>query len=148
MREAKQSITPPYTRGRGSESSCGLFGLFAIGMYPPGYADSDDIERKHGDRVDAHRPRIGAGADDRRNQKDSQNGVADVLPEEFRAYDPEHCQKEDEDRQLEADAQAEDDGEKETAVILDGDHRRETVPESEDEDVDCAGQHVEVAEGS
>ena len=79
-------------------------------------------------------------------RKTARIGVADVLPEELGADDAEQGEEEDEDRQLEADAQAEDDGEKEAGVLLDGDHRVELLAEVDDEDLERAGQHEKVAE--
>ena len=63
----------------------------------------------------------------------------------LRAHDAEHGEEEDENRHLEADAEAEDDGQEEAGVVLDGDHGREVVAEVDDEDLERAGQHVEVA---
>ena len=96
-----------------------------------------DVERKHGNGVDAHGPGIGAGRDDGRDHETPQDGVADVLPQEPRAHDAEHGQEEDEDRHLEADAQAENDGEEEAGVVLDGDHGREVVADIDDENLDA-----------
>ena len=48
---------------------------------------------------------------------------------------------------LKADAEAEDDREEEAGVLLDGDHRVEVAAEVDDEDLERAGQHEEVAEG-
>ena len=41
-------------------------------MDPPRYRDSNQVKRKHGHGVDAHRPRIGAGADDRSDDEDGE----------------------------------------------------------------------------
>ncbi len=66
----------------------------------------------------------------------------------LRAHDAKHGEEEDENRQLEADAKAEDDRQEEAGVVLDGDHGREVVAEVNDEDLERAGQNVEVAKSS
>src|SRR6185437_17068152 len=118
---------------RTTTSYCGLFGFSAGGVDVPGYADADEVEGEHGNGVDAHGPRIGTGADDGGNDKDGEDGVANVLPEEPGADNAEHGEEEDEDGEFEADAEAEDDGEEEAAVVLDGDHGREVVSHVDDE---------------
>ena len=70
----------------------------------------------------------GLGADEGGHQEDDEDGVADVLPQEFGAHDAEQGQEEDQDRHLKADAEPEDDREEEAGVVLDGDHGREIVP--------------------
>ncbi len=65
----------------------------------------------------------------------------------LRADDAEQGEEEDEDRHLKADAEAENDGEEEAGVLLDGDHGVELVAEADDEDFERAGQDEEVAEG-
>src|SRR5579863_853651 len=114
-------------------------------MDPPGYADADEVKRKHGNRVDAHGPRVGAGGDDGGDEKDRENRIADVRPKKFGADDAEHGEEENEDGHFKADAEAKDDGEKETGVVLDGDHRREVMAEVHDQDFERAGQHIVIA---
>src|SRR5579863_7828173 len=115
-----------------------LFGLPAVWMDPPRDTDTDQVETQHGDGVDTHRPRIGAGRDDGRNQKNREDGVANVLPKEFRTDDTEQREEEDEDRHLKADAKAQDDGEEEARVLLDRDHGVELAAKSHDKDLERA----------
>src|ERR1700738_1739874 len=128
-------------------SRSGLFGAAARGMDPPRHADADEIKGEHGDGVDAHGPGIGAGTDEGGDQEYGEDGVADVLPQEFGADDAEHGEEEDEDGHFKADAEAEDHGEEEAGVLLDGDDGIELFAEADDEDLERAGKHEEVAEG-
>src|SRR5208337_1728499 len=127
-------------------STCGLLFPPACGVHPPGHRDADHIEAQHGEGIDAHRPRIGAGADDSGHNEDRQDGVADVFKEEAWADDAEEGQEKDEDGQLKADAKTEDDGKKEPGVLLDGHDGVELVAETENENLERAGQNEEVPE--
>ena len=63
----------------------------------------------------------------------------------LRVDDAEERQEKDEDRQLEADAQAEDDGEEEACVVLDRDDGVEVLAEVEDEHLERAGKQPVIA---
>ncbi len=73
--------------------------------------------------------------------------VANVLPQKARADDAEQRQEKDEDRHLEADAKAENDREKESCVLLDGDHGVEFAAEPQNQDFERSGQYKKVSEG-
>ncbi len=88
----------------------------------------------------------GSGADDGGDHEDDEDGVADVLDEEFGVDDAEEREEEDEDGQLEGDAEAEDDGEEEAGVVLDGNDGVEVFAEVADEDLEGAGKHPVIAE--
>ena len=80
------------------KSLCGLLGLAARGMHPPGHADAQQIKRQHGNGVDAHGPGVGTGADESRHDENRQNRVADIPPQKVRSDDAEQSQEKDEDR--------------------------------------------------
>src|SRR3954452_13857961 len=72
--------------GESETSRCSnLFAFTPRGMHPPRHANADHVQSQHRNRVDAHGPRVRAGADDRGDNKHRQDGIADVLPEESRA---------------------------------------------------------------
>src|ERR1700677_3212865 len=92
------------------KSSRSLIFLSARGVDPPGDADAEQVESQQGNCVDAHAARVRHRANDARHNKDRQDRVAEVLPQETRADDAEQSEKEDEDGQLETDAKAKNDG--------------------------------------
>src|SRR5437763_15805378 len=103
--EELSRISKSRCRGRGSvqlertNSQCRrlLSSLAARRVHPPGDTDANHVEAQHGNRVDAHCPRIGTGTDHGRDEEDCEYGIANVLPQELGADDPEHGQEEDED---------------------------------------------------
>src|ERR1039458_1913877 len=102
--ELKRAKLPRLWSKTGKGSSRSLLFLSACGVDPPGDANADEVESQHGNSVDAHGAGIGAGANDGGNQKNGEDGVANVLPEELRAHDAKQCEEKDEYWQLKADA--------------------------------------------
>ncbi len=69
-----------------------------------------------------------------------------MLDEELGVDDAEEGEEEDDDGEFEGDAEAEDDGEEEVGVVLDGEHGVEVCAEAADEDFERAGEDPVVAE--
>ena len=66
--------------------------------------------------------------------------------QELAVYDAEEGEEEDQDGKLEADAEAENDGEEEAGVVLNGEDRVEASAEVEDENFDGAGKNPVITE--
>src|SRR6185312_1777098 len=130
----------------GLSSGLDFLGFAAGGVDDDRDADADHIEGEHGRGEEAHADRIGHGADDGGDQEDDEDRVADVPDEKFCVDDAEERQKKDEDRQLEGDAESEDDGEEEAGVVLDGNDGVEVPAEVADEDLERAGEYPAVTE--
>ena len=99
-------------------------------MDEEGDGDAEEVEDEHGAGEEAHADGVRHGADDGGDDEDDEDGVAEVLEEEFGVDDAEEGEEEDEDGQLEADAEAEDDGEEEAGVVVDGDMGWKFLPKS------------------
>src|ERR1017187_168075 len=112
----------------------------------PGDDYAEEVEEEHGAGEEAHAEGILHGADDGGHDEDGENGVTEVAQQEFGVDDAEESKEEDEDGQFKADAQAEDDGEKEACVFVDGEDRLEAFSESEDENANGIFDDVVVAE--
>ncbi len=69
-----------------------------------------------------------------------------MLEQELAIDDAEERKEEDQDGQLERDAEAEDDGEEEAGVVLNGEDGVEGFAELQHQDFDRTRQHVAVAE--
>src|SRR5580693_3790756 len=115
-------------------------------MDVPGDGYADEVEDEHGAGEEAHADGIGHGADDRGDDEDRKDGVAEVAEEKPRVDNAEEREEEDEDGELEADAQTKDDREEEAGVVIDGDHVVEVLAEVEDEDLDGSREDPAIAE--
>ena len=69
-----------------------------------------------------------------------------MTEQELGVDDAEEGEEKDEDGQFKADAEAEDDGDEEPGVVVDGEHGVEAFAEAEDEDLERAGKDPAVAE--
>src|SRR5436305_1050796 len=102
-------------------------------------AHAEHVENEHGRSEQAHADRVRRRADDRGDQEDSQDGVADVLEQELGVDNAEQREEEDENGQLERNAEAKDDREEESGIVLDREDRVEGFAEVQDKNLDSAG---------
>src|SRR5437879_9565282 len=98
-------------------------------MNKPANDNSYSVQRDHGGSKDAHTQDVRSWRDDGRNNKNQENGVAEVLQHKTRADDAHQCQEKNENRHLEDQAHAEYDAEEKRRVFGDGDHGRELPAE-------------------
>ncbi len=115
-------------------------------MNVPGDTDAKEIEAEHGAGEHAHAEGVLHGADDGGDEEDSEDRVAPLLEEELVVNDAEEREEEHDDGQFKADAEAENDGEKEAGVVLNGDHVGEIFADVLDEEDHGAGQDPAIAE--
>src|ERR1017187_8021853 len=102
-------------------SYCCLFTFVApLGVDPPGDGDAEEVQEQHWTREEAHAEGVLHGADAGGHDEDGEDGVTEVTQQELRVDDAEECEEKDEDGQLETDAEAENDGEEEAGVLVDG----------------------------
>src|ERR1039458_932845 len=117
-------------------------------MDPVCNAYAKEIQDEHWAGKEAHAEGIGHGTDDGGDEKNGEDGVTEVAQEELGVDDAEEGKEEDEDGEFETDAKAEDDGQEEAGVLVDGEDGVELLSEAEDEDLDGAFDDVAVAEPS
>jgi hypothetical protein len=118
-----------------SRGACrfGLAWLAARRIEDVRHTNAYHVKRQHRGSKEAHAHRVGQRADDGRDDEDDEDGIADVADEELRIDDTEDGEEEDKDWKLEGDAEAEDNGEEEARIIVDGDDGVEAPGEVGDE---------------
>ena len=95
--------------------------LRRAGMNEERYAYADHIQNKHRRGEEAHADGSGSGTDDRGDQEDSEDRIANVPDKKLARRRCRRGEEEDEDRQLEGDAESEDHSEEEAGVVVDRD---------------------------
>src|SRR5512146_2335134 len=109
------------------------------------HADTQQVESDHGRGEDAHVHDIGGRGNDGGNNKENQDGIAQVVPHPLSAHKAHQRKKEHQDRHLEDDAETENDGHKEIGVLTDRHHGLELRAVA-DEEIERRGKDDLVAE--
>src|SRR5690242_88704 len=115
-------------------------------MHEVRHSHADHIKGEHGQGEEAHRNWAGIRADHRGNNKDDQDGIADMFEQKFSVHDAEQRKEEDHDGELEGDTQTENDGKKKAGVLFDRDDRMEIFAEVADENLESAGEDPAITE--
>ena len=111
-----------------------------------GYSYAEQVENKQGTSEEAHAKGIGKGANYARDYENDDDAVAKVAEEKLGVNNTEQGQKEHEDWEFKGDAQAKNDCQKESGIVLDREDRVEAMAKIEDQDLDGARQNPAVAE--
>src|SRR5580698_5795532 len=112
-----------------------------------GDPNTHQVEHQHGSRKYAHRQHVGGGGNDRGDDENEQDRVADILPQPPCGHQSEKGQKEDQDRELKGDSQTQDHRHEEFRVLAQSHHRPELSAVANKE-VESARINIVVAEKS
>src|SRR5271157_1352726 len=102
-----------------------LFLPFPAPIDQPGKPNAHDIEPYHGNPKHKQRGKVGSGCDGSGGDGRQEHRVSQLLNEEFGSDDSKEREDENNDRKLKDHTDANDDGHRDTPILVDGHHRLE-----------------------